>query len=116
MVSACSHRYWPLTRIFRIVKVFIINEEDIPHMLLTTLQFNQQHEHTLNEILLSIQNVINDDDVRVIDREYRKCIFPDEPFPTRYKYYSYSTCVTECLKEAQIKLCNCTHHNMIYDG
>ncbi|XP_037039516.1 sodium channel protein Nach isoform X2 [Bradysia coprophila] len=97
------------------VSLFIINEEDIPHMLLTTLQFNQQHEGTEVEILLSLQNVINDKGVQAIDRNTRKCIFPSEQFKSSYKYYSYSTCVTECLKDAQLKVCNCTHHNMIYD-
>lgn len=97
--------------------MYIINEEDIPHMLLTTLQFNQQHEGTRQEILLKVQTVVNDAGVRDIDRELRKCIFPDERiFASKYKYYSYSTCVTECLKEAQLKTCNCTHFNMIYDG
>lgn len=85
-------------------------------MLLTTLQFSQQHEKTIQEILLSLQTIVNDEGVRDIDRALRKCIFPDEPFHTRYKYYSYSTCVTECLKTAQMRACNCTHFNMIYDG
>lgn len=85
-------------------------------MLLTTLQFNQQHQGTVQEILLNVQNVVNDDGVRDIDRELRKCIFPDETSSSSYQYYSYSTCVTECLKQAQLKTCNCTHFNMIYDG
>lgn len=98
------------------VSVFVINEEDVPHMLLTTLQFNQQHQGTLQEVLMNLQNVVNDDGVRDIDQKLRKCVFPDEKFDSSYKYYSYSTCVTECLKRAQLKTCNCTHFNMIYDG
>lgn len=85
-------------------------------MLLTTLQFNQQHERTLNEILLKVKSVVNDPGVRDIDRKLRKCVFPDEPSDSSYKYYSYSTCVTECLKLAQLNTCNCSHFNMIYDG
>lgn len=94
----------------------VLNEEDIPHMLLTMLQFSQQHDTTIQEILLRIQNVVNDEGVQDIGSEYRKCIFPNEQFDSKYKYYSYSTCVTECLKQTQIRLCNCTHFNMIYDG
>lgn len=96
--------------------MFVINEEDIPHILLTTLQFNQPHERSINEILLKLKNVVNDLGVRDIDRKIRKCVFPDEPFDTSYTYYSYSACVTECLKSAQLRICNCTHFNMIYDG
>lgn len=85
-------------------------------MLLTMLQFSQQHDGTIQEILLRVQNVVNDEGVQDIGPEYRKCIFPDEQFDSKYKYYSYSICVTECLKRTQIRLCNCTHFNMIYDG
>lgn len=98
------------------VSLFIINEEDIPHMLLTRLQFTQQHEGHELEIFLKTQIVINDDGVLDIEPENRKCFFPHEQFDSQYKHYSYSTCVTECLKRAQIKTCNCTHHNMIYDS
>lgn len=85
-------------------------------MLLSTLQFNQQHENTIQDVLLSIQTVYNDPGVRDIDRKFRKCVFPDEAGNSRYKYYSYSACVTECLKDYQLRRCNCTHFNMIYDG
>lgn len=94
----------------------ILNEEDIPHILLTRLQFAQQHPGSDLEIFLKIQNVVNDVGVIDIKPELRKCYFPNEQFNSKYKYYSYSTCVTECLKREQIKVCNCTHHNMIYDS
>jgi len=67
-------------------------------------------------IQMSLQNTINDLGVRDINPKLRKCIFPDENNDSKYKYYSYTTCVTECLKKAQIKACNCSHYNMIYDG
>lgn len=115
----CTKKTFPLYKsqfVELYFQVSILNEEDIPHMLLTTLQFSQPHESTIQEILFSLQTIVNDAGVRDIDADFRKCIFPDEPFNTRYKYYSYSTCVTECLKQAQIRACNCTHFNMIYDG
>lgn len=93
--------------------LYILNEEDIPHMLLTTLQFPQIPEGFDGELLLSIQDTINEKNVRGIKPELRKCVFPDEPTDSAYKYYSYSTCVTDCLKKAQIRICNCTHYNMI---
>lgn len=85
-------------------------------MLLNSIQFNQQHHSTKQDIMVRIQNVVNDEGVEDISRESRKCIFPEETFDSKYKYYSYSTCVTECLKKTQIQICNCTHFNMIYDG
>lgn len=94
----------------------ILNEEDVPHVLLTKLQFSQQLAGSIQEILFKMQTVRNDEGVEDISSYSRKCIFPDEDFDTFYNYYSYSTCVTECLKRAQIRLCNCTHFNMIYNG
>lgn len=95
--------------------LYVLSEEDIPHMLLTTLQFPQIPEGFDGEILLSVQDTLNEKNVRGIKPHLRKCIFPDEPAVSAYKYYSYSTCVTECLKQAQIRTCNCTHYNMIVD-
>jgi amiloride-sensitive sodium channel len=95
--------------------LYILSEEDIPHMLLTTLMFPQIPDGFDGELLLSIQDTINEKNVRKISPELRKCIFPDEPSDSAYRRYSYSTCVTECLKKAQIKTCNCTHYNMIVD-
>lgn len=99
-----------------LIQVSILNEEDIPHILLATLQFNQQLHGTQQDILFRLQNVVNDEGVKEISRLTRKCIFPNEQFDSKYKYYSFSACVTECLKRTQIKVCNCTHFNMIYDG
>ncbi|XP_055541332.1 sodium channel protein Nach [Wyeomyia smithii] len=92
---------------------YIMNEEDIPHMLLTTLQFTQIPEGYSDTIFFTMQNVINDPLVRTVDPEVRRCVFPDEETDTLYPKYSYSVCVTECLKQAQISACNCCHHNMI---
>ncbi|CAO1403050.1 unnamed protein product [Diamesa serratosioi] len=102
-------------RLSKASSLYIINEEDIPHMLLTSLQFPQFHEGFDEELLLSVQNTANDPNVRNIDQTVRKCIFPDEPTPSLFRRYSYSVCVTECLKMAQIAACNCTHYNMVFD-
>lgn len=96
--------------------LYMLNEEDIPHMLLTTLMFPQIPDGFDGELLLSIQDTHNEDNVRDIDPQLRKCVFPDEPDEMAYKYYSFSTCVTECLKKYQITICNCSHYNMIVDA
>ena len=93
----------------------VLSEEDIPHMLLTTLQFPQIPDGFDGELLLSIQDTVNDKNLKEIKPELRKCLFSDESTDSAYRHYSYSTCVTDCLKQAQIKACNCTHYNMIVD-
>lgn len=98
------------------MQVSIFNEEDIPHTLLTSMSFPQQHSGITQNIILNFQGVVNDKAVHDISTESRKCIFPDENIDSKYKYYSFSVCVTECLKKLQITKCNCTHPNLIYDG
>ncbi|ETN65577.1 pickpocket [Anopheles darlingi] len=97
----------------RATTAYIQNEEDIPHMLLTTLQVNQMAEGYSGKIFITMQNIINDPLVRTVDKDIRRCVFPDEDTNTGYAKYSYSVCVTECLKMAQIHSCNCCHHNML---
>lgn len=96
--------------------LYVLSEEDIPHMLLTTLQFPQIPDGFDGELLLSIQDTVNEKNVRGIEPHLRKCIFPDESLESYYKFYSYSTCVTDCLKKNQIRICNCTHYNMIVNA
>lgn len=85
-------------------------------MLLTTLQFTQIPEGYSETVFLTVQNIVNDPLVQTVDTEVRRCIFPDEQSEFNYPKYSYSVCVTECLKNAQIKMCNCCHHNFITGG
>lgn len=82
-------------------------------MLLTTLQFNQMPEGYAGKIYITAQSIANDPLVRTVDKSVRRCVFPDEGTDHRYAKYSYSVCVTECLKTAQIKTCNCCHHNIL---
>lgn len=94
----------------------ILNEEDIPHILLNSLTFTQIAQGLETYVKLNLQNTVNDLGIRDINSNIRKCYFPQDKSETKYKYYSYSVCVTECLKRIQLKMCNCTHYNMIYDG
>uniref|UniRef100_A0A182IV61 Uncharacterized protein n=1 Tax=Anopheles atroparvus TaxID=41427 RepID=A0A182IV61_ANOAO len=97
----------------RATTAYVQNEEDIPHMLLTTLQFNQMAEGYAGKIFITMQNIVNDPLVRTVQKNIRRCVFPDEENNSGYAKYSYSVCVTDCLRTAQIKTCNCCHHNML---
>uniref|UniRef100_A0A2Y9D1Q3 Uncharacterized protein n=1 Tax=Anopheles funestus TaxID=62324 RepID=A0A2Y9D1Q3_ANOFN len=112
-MSMGSPRGELLLNFSRATTAYLQNQEDIPHMLLTTLQFNQMPEGYAGKIFITVQNIANDPLVRTVGKDVRRCVFPDESTDTRYAKYSYSVCVTECLKTAQIKTCNCCHHNML---
>lgn len=89
----------------------MLNEEDIPHINLKMLQIHLNTFYTYEKILLRVQLINNDNNVRKSSKDARDCIYPDEyeQFQSDYKYYSYSVCMTDCLKRLQIMNCNCSH-------
>ncbi|XP_017007674.3 pickpocket protein 19-like [Drosophila takahashii] len=91
------------------IQVFVMNAEDIPHtafappgLLAITAGLGKYMQ--FNQVVME-----NDPDVREVDSKIRSCLFPDEnPKTSLYKAYSFSVCITECIREMQMKLCNCT--------
>ncbi|CAD7092413.1 unnamed protein product [Hermetia illucens] len=95
---------------------FIINKEDIPHIIPMAWEFSLQEPGSHDFISLRLQHMHNDVEVRTISPDYRRCIFPwEKHFDGPFKLYSYSVCVAECQRDAQIRYCNCTHHNLHYE-
>nr|XP_017007673.2 pickpocket protein 28-like [Drosophila takahashii] len=91
------------------IQVFVINAEDIPHTAfsppgLVAITPGLGKYMQFNQVVME-----NDPDVREVDSKIRNCLFPDEnPKTSLYKAYSFSVCITECIREMQMKLCNCT--------
>ncbi|XP_065722952.1 pickpocket protein 19 [Drosophila suzukii] len=91
------------------IQVNLMNAEDIPHtafappgILAITPGLGKYMQ--FNQVIMT-----NDPDVREVDSKIRSCLFPDENPPTSvYKAYSFSVCITECIRELQMKMCNCT--------
>lgn len=91
---------------------FIHSPEDIPF-------WNMEYDRRIKTLYgaeatvrFSIMDVVNEPEVPLIAPEVRQCRFPDE-VPESYiafQQYSYSVCIIQCRIEAQLKLCNCTHH------
>ncbi|XP_026739981.1 sodium channel protein Nach-like [Trichoplusia ni] len=91
---------------------FIHSPEDIPF-------WNMEYDRRIitpygseATVRFSIMDVVNEPEVPLIVPEVRQCRFPDE-VPASYiafQQYSYSVCIIQCRIEAQLNLCNCTHH------
>jgi hypothetical protein len=64
----------------------------------------------LHEVYLVVHETENADGVRKVDAEKRKCHFPWEGHSGYYPHYSYSACVVECRRRAEVALCNCSRH------
>lgn len=93
-------------------EAFVHSPEDIPF-------WNMEYDRRMvivygaqATVIFSIMDVINEPEVAMTAPEVRKCRFVDE-VPKNYlayKKYSYSVCITQCRIDAQLELCNCTHH------
>lgn len=93
-----------------------MNEEDVPNLLLSNLHLELRHRDASLFVGFSLQTVFNDPGLRNVDTSTRQCKFYDEEPESKYKYYSFSSCVTECIRKIQLKACGCAFHHMIYDG
>lgn len=92
-------------------EAFLHSPEDIPF-------WNMEYDHRIaivygseSTLTFSIMEVVNEPEVLLTAPEIRQCRFPHEvPEGYHYKHYSYSVCIVECRIQAQLHLCNCTHH------
>lgn len=93
-------------------EAFLHSTEDVPF-------WNMEYDRRITVLygseatmIFSILDVVNEPEVSFTAPEVRHCRFSHE-LPDNflaYKYYSYSVCIIQCRIEAQLHLCNCTHH------
>lgn len=69
-------------------------------------------KHT--DFQISVQEMVNDLDVREVSPKHRGCRFPDEIIPnSSFRVYSFSTCIVDCIGALQMRYCNCTIFNLM---
>lgn len=97
------------------IQVHVHAANEIPYGIESDLKENIYYG-SKKEIIIKVIDMVNDNSVKDIAVENRKCRFSWErvniPYPLLYNQYSYSTCSIECLMDIQLELCNCTHHLM----
>ncbi|XP_030376327.1 pickpocket protein 28 [Scaptodrosophila lebanonensis] len=96
---------------YRSIYVSLMDEEDLPHTALSGVGVSISAPGQQKTIQFYLEAMDNDDDVRNIPGEVRKCYFPDELLPgSVYKAYSFSSCISDCARLIQLELCNCTSY------
>ncbi|XP_069964204.1 sodium channel protein Nach [Bactrocera oleae] len=96
------------------VEVFVLNKEDIPYANLAgiTTKVATPGKHT--DLQISVQEMVNDMDVREVSPEHRGCRFPEEIMPrSSFRVYSFSACIVDCIGALQMRYCNCTIFNLM---
>lgn len=83
---------------------------------MTTLQIDSNNKGYAIDTTISLKTIVNDENVRHMGADMRQCKFPDEQTNSSFKFYSYTTCVTDCIKAVQIRTCNCAYHFIIFDS
>ncbi|XP_066999983.2 sodium channel protein Nach [Anabrus simplex] len=86
--------------------------EDVPYSGMARAQYEDLMLGQDFAMIFQVKEIMNDPALRAVSVAQRGCVFPDEISLVSYPYYSYSACLLQCRAEAQIKLCNCTHHFM----
>nr|XP_021207520.2 sodium channel protein Nach-like [Bombyx mori] len=93
-------------------EAFIHSPEDVPF-------WNMEYDRRIRivygsqaTVTFTIMDVVNEPEVSLIAPETRQCRFSDETPENilAFKHYSYSVCITQCRIDAQLRMCNCTHH------
>lgn len=74
-----------------------------------TTTFDVNYKGNIKRIKFQSYAIINDKEVRDMTFLQRGCRFPDELYSdTAFKVISLNSCITDCLRNYQLKSCNCT--------
>ncbi|XP_013186814.1 pickpocket protein 19 [Amyelois transitella] len=92
--------------------VYILNEEEVPSLTTIGSDVLTVGPEVTHKRYITIRNIENDAEARMISPTKRKCRYTDENFLDVYRHYSYTACTVQCRKDAQLRLCNCTNYFM----
>ncbi|KAK4878401.1 hypothetical protein RN001_010907 [Aquatica leii] len=92
--------------------VYPMSQYDVPTLITSQADVIQISPNIHFRRFISFKEIVNQPEVRDVSLAQRNCRFAEESYLDVYKYYSYSACNVQCRKEAQISMCNCTHHYM----
>lgn len=90
--------------------IYILGEQEVPSLTTLATDILQVTPHIHFHRYMVINEIDNQPEVKDVSIEQRNCRFMDESDLDVYSYYSYSACCVQCRKDAQLKICNCTHH------
>ncbi|KAF5281881.1 hypothetical protein FQR65_LT14464 [Abscondita terminalis] len=110
-----NHRNGPGTfyvELYGFNNVYILSQHDVPSLISSQADVIQISPHIHFRRFISLKEIANQPEVRDVNVNQRQCRFAEESYLDVYKYYSYSACNVQCRKDAQIRMCNCTHHYM----
>ncbi|XP_066996183.2 sodium channel protein Nach [Anabrus simplex] len=90
--------------------VYVLAKQDVPSWnSMDRVRFKTK-KGTFFHRWYHIKEVENEPEVREMTIKQRGCRFPDEGGLDVFQKYSYTGCLTQCRKDAQISLCNCSNH------
>lgn len=92
------------------VNIYTLGEQEVPSLTTLTTEILQVTPHISFRRFFVINEIENQPEVKDVSIEQRNCRFMEESDLEVYSYYSYSACSVQCRKDAQLKICNCSHH------
>lgn len=102
------------------IKIYLHAVDDVPYKASDRSLFDTVLWGSKKDIFFNVQEIMNDEKVKFISKDQRKCKFnwefdPNDMFEIYNNTYSYSTCEMECYYQSQIDYCGCVHHFMPYN-
>ncbi|BES96242.1 Amiloride-sensitive sodium channel [Nesidiocoris tenuis] len=91
-------------------KVYLHSQYDVPYLNTAPSHIIQGVPRYVKMALITFFDLRNAPEVRQLSVNRRKCRFPDENDLKSADFYSYSACILDCRRKAQMYLCNCTSH------
>ncbi|XP_049958176.1 sodium channel protein Nach-like [Schistocerca serialis cubense] len=94
------------------VEAFVLSRYEVPQMNTKDRNILRMEGTMIRHRAFTVQEVFNERDVHDLSIGQRRCRFPYENNLAVYDKYSYSGCIVQCRKDAMMKLCNCSTHQM----
>ncbi|CAG9767687.1 unnamed protein product [Ceutorhynchus assimilis] len=96
--------------------VYTMSSLEVPSAIFSIKDFIHLSPHIRKEKLFNIKDIVNQPEVRDLSIDQRKCRFPEENYLDVFPYYSYSACLTQCCKNAQLEKCTSIKTQCSYQG
>ncbi|XP_019773445.1 sodium channel protein Nach [Dendroctonus ponderosae] len=93
-------------------QVYILGPLEVPSTVTSKRDFIQVVPSSKTKRTFNLKDIENEPEVKSLNIHQRKCRFAEENYLDVINSYSYSACLMQCRKDAQLRKCGCAHHLM----
>lgn len=103
------------------IQLLIHSPVEIPHQTADSMIKETVLLGSNKEMVLNVMELFNHANLYKINYNERRCRFLHELTDLGrrlrlYEFYSFSTCIVECIFATHLRLCNCSDHFLVPEG